>query len=102
MWLRFLLSGPDPCDDGFRALFVDRDAEQTLVLVDRPEAAVWSLENAFTSAVKELEPVSRLKAAGRLAPFIARIPAIAGSVGGVPTVDVAPLPSIGELVAADA
>jgi hypothetical protein len=35
---------------------------------------VWSLENAFTSALKELEPVSRLKATGRLAPFLSRMP----------------------------
>jgi len=32
---------------------------------------LWSLENAFTSALKALEPVARLKAAGRLAPFLA-------------------------------
>jgi hypothetical protein len=35
---------------------------------------IWSLENAFTSAVKELEPVARLKAVGRLAPFLSEIP----------------------------
>src|ERR1043166_1048326 len=37
---------------------------------------VWSLENAFTSAVKELEPVARLRAVGRLAPFLSEIPAL--------------------------
>ncbi len=37
---------------------------------------LWSLENAFTSAVKELEPVSRLKASGRLAPFLSRMPSL--------------------------
>ena len=37
---------------------------------------LWSLENAFTSAVKELEPVSRLKAVGRLAPFLSRMPTL--------------------------
>jgi hypothetical protein len=35
---------------------------------------LWSLENAFTSALKELEPVARLKAVGRLAPFLSRMP----------------------------
>lgn len=37
---------------------------------------LWSLENAFTSAVKELEPVARLKASGRLAPFLSRMPSL--------------------------
>lgn len=37
---------------------------------------LWSLENAFTSAVKELEPVARLRAVGRLAPFLSRMPSI--------------------------
>lgn len=37
---------------------------------------LWSLENAFTSALKELEPVSRLKATGRLAPFLSKMPTI--------------------------
>ena len=37
---------------------------------------VWSLENAFTSAVKELEPVARLRAVGRLAPFLSEMPAL--------------------------
>jgi hypothetical protein len=35
---------------------------------------LWSLENAFTSALKELEPVARLKAVGRLAPFLSKMP----------------------------
>jgi len=35
---------------------------------------LWSLENAFTSAVKELEPVARLKAVGELAPFLSEMP----------------------------
>jgi hypothetical protein len=35
---------------------------------------LWSLENAFTSALKELEPVARLKSVGRLAPFLSRMP----------------------------
>jgi hypothetical protein len=37
---------------------------------------LWSLENAFTSAVKELDPVARLKAVGRLAPFLSRMPSL--------------------------
>ena len=37
---------------------------------------LWSLENAFTSALKELEPVARLRAVGRLAPFLSRMPEI--------------------------
>ena len=37
---------------------------------------LWSLENAFTSALKELEPVARLKAVGRLAPFLSRMPSL--------------------------
>jgi uncharacterized protein DUF932 len=35
---------------------------------------LWSLENAFTSALKELEPVARLRAVGRLAPFLSKMP----------------------------
>ena len=35
---------------------------------------LWSLENAFTSALKELEPVARLRGAGRLAPFLSKMP----------------------------
>lgn len=35
---------------------------------------MWSLENAFTSALKELEPVARLRAVGRLAPFLSQMP----------------------------
>ena len=38
---------------------------------------LWSLENAFTSAVKELDPVSRLKTTGRMAPFLSSL----GSAG---------------------
>ncbi len=41
---------------------------------------LWSLENAFTSSLKELEPVSRLRAVGRLAPFLSRMPRIGGVV----------------------
>src|ERR1700738_1314292 len=37
---------------------------------------LWSLENAFTSALKELEPVARLRAVGRLAPFLSRMPSL--------------------------
>ena len=37
---------------------------------------LWSLENAFTSSLKELEPVARLRAVGRLAPFLSRMPLI--------------------------
>jgi hypothetical protein len=37
---------------------------------------LWSLENAFTSALKELEPVARLRAVGRLAPFLSRMPGL--------------------------
>jgi hypothetical protein len=37
---------------------------------------LWSLENAFTGAVKELEPVSRLRAVGRLAPFLSKMPTL--------------------------
>lgn len=37
---------------------------------------LWSLENAFTSAVKRLEPVSRLQAVGRLAPFLSKMPTL--------------------------
>lgn len=32
---------------------------------------MWSLSNAFTSAFKELDPIPRLRAAARLAPFLA-------------------------------
>jgi hypothetical protein len=35
---------------------------------------LWSLENAFTSALKELEPVARLRGVGRLAPFLSKMP----------------------------
>ncbi len=35
---------------------------------------MWSLENAFTSALKELDPVARLRAVGRLAPFLSEMP----------------------------
>src|SRR5581483_7799262 len=35
---------------------------------------LWSLENAFTSALKELEPATRLRAVGRLAPFLSEMP----------------------------
>src|SRR5438128_6235953 len=35
---------------------------------------LWSLENAFTSALKELEPVARLRSVGRLAPFLSKMP----------------------------
>ena len=44
---------------------------------------LWSLENAFTSALKELEPASRLKAVGRLAPFLSRMPNV-GLLAPVP------------------
>jgi hypothetical protein len=37
---------------------------------------LWSLENAFTSALKELEPVSRLRYTGQLAPFLSKMPGI--------------------------
>ena len=37
---------------------------------------LWSLENAFTSAVKELEPVARLRAVGELAPFLSEMPTL--------------------------
>lgn len=47
---------------------------------------LWSLENAFTSALKELEPVSRLRAVGHLAPFLSRMPQ-AGLLAPLPTVD---------------
>lgn len=42
---------------------------------------LWSLENAFTSSLKELEPVARLRAVGRLAPFLSKMP----SLGALPT-----------------
>ncbi len=37
---------------------------------------LWSLENAFTSALKELEPVARLRYTGQLAPFLSQMPTI--------------------------
>jgi hypothetical protein len=37
---------------------------------------LWSLENAFTSALKELEPVARLRYAGQLAPFLSVMPTL--------------------------
>lgn len=37
---------------------------------------LWSLENAFTSSLKELEPVARLRAVGRLAPFLSKMPSL--------------------------
>lgn len=37
---------------------------------------LWSLENAFTSALKELEPVARLRYTGQLAPFLSAMPTI--------------------------
>jgi hypothetical protein len=33
----------------------------------------WSLQNAFTSAFKELDPIPQFKATGRLAPFFANV-----------------------------
>jgi hypothetical protein len=33
---------------------------------------MWSLQNAFTSAFKELDPIPRIKATSKLAPFLAR------------------------------
>jgi ATP-dependent protease Clp ATPase subunit len=33
---------------------------------------MWSLSNAFTSALGELEPVPRFRATAKLAPFLAR------------------------------
>ncbi len=47
---------------------------------------LWSLENAFTSALKELEPVGRLRAVGRLAPFLSRMPTM-GVVAAGPAAD---------------
>jgi len=35
---------------------------------------MWSLSNAFTSALKELDPVPRFKATAKLAPFLAGVP----------------------------
>ena len=52
---------------------------------------LWSLENAFTSAVKELDPVARLRAVGRLAPFLSEMPKRAGLPAGT-VVQVAALP----------
>jgi hypothetical protein len=60
---------------------------------------LWSLENAFTSAVKELEPVSRLKAVGRLAPFLTEMPRIGELLDANPIIDVAP---VQEMAAANA
>jgi hypothetical protein len=37
---------------------------------------LWSLENAFTSSLKVLEPVARLRSVGRLAPFLSRMPSL--------------------------
>ena len=48
---------------------------------------LWSLENAFTSALKELEPVGRLRAVGRLAPFLSKMPAL-GQLVASPITDV--------------
>jgi len=45
-----------------------------------------SLEKAFTSAVKELEPVARLRAVGRLAPFLSKLPTI-GLLAAEPAAD---------------
>lgn len=48
---------------------------------------LWSLENAFTSSLKVLEPVARLRSVGRLAPFLSRMPSLGllGAVTDVPT-----------------
>ncbi len=37
---------------------------------------MWSLENAFTSAFKEFDPIPQFKATAKLAPFLERIQAI--------------------------
>jgi len=47
---------------------------------------MWSLENAFTSALKELEPVARLRAVGRLAPFLSKMPTM-GLLAGGPAIE---------------
>lgn len=47
---------------------------------------LWSLENAFTSALKELEPVARLRAVGRLAPFLSKMPTM-GLLAAGPIID---------------
>lgn len=47
---------------------------------------LWSLENAFTSAVKELEPVARLRSVGRLAPFLSKLPTM-GLLTAGPVID---------------
>jgi hypothetical protein len=47
---------------------------------------LWSLENAFTSAIKELEPVARLRAVGRLAPFLSKMPTL-GLLAAGPVID---------------
>jgi len=57
---------------------------------------LWSLENAFTSAVKELEPVARLRAVGRLAPFLTRMPSIGQLADASPVVDVLAIPQLAE------
>jgi len=43
---------------------------------DFESRTLWSLENAFTSALKELEPVARLRYTGQLAPFLSEMPNI--------------------------
>jgi hypothetical protein len=53
---------------------------------------LWSLENAFTSSLKELEPVARLRAVGRLAPFLSQMPTL-GTVGA--SIDVPVLAAAG-------
>jgi hypothetical protein len=53
---------------------------------------LWSLENAFTSALQELEPVARLRSAGRLAPFLSQLPQIVAG-NPLPIIDVA-LPEV--------
>ncbi len=55
---------------------------------------LWSLENAFTSAVKELEPVARLRAVGRLAPFLTKMPKIGELADAGPVVDALALPQL--------
>jgi hypothetical protein len=60
---------------------------------------LWSLENAFTSAVKELEPVPRLKAVGRLAPFLTEMPRIGQLLDASPIVDVTPPSQLAAMMA---
>jgi len=48
------------------------------------DRSLWSLSNAFTSAFKDLKPISQYKATAKLSPFLQRfaLPSLTPSVSG--------------------